>query len=247
MKSFLRLFLPGSLFELRRRFGRFLDSLYNRTKSVEEVFTDIYARGKWGGAVGEWISGAGSVRQHIVDSYIAAICDLASREGFRDHAFVDLGCGDFSVGKQLLPLCSSYVGVDIVRPLIARNQELFGGPSTSFAHLDVIKDVLPDGDVCFVRQVLQHLSNRHISTILSKLKKYRWVIITEHYPEGFYSSNPNIDKVHGADIRFYSGSGVYLDEPPFCIPGDLLSLVLEVPVGSSKGSGILRTYLYKPN
>jgi hypothetical protein len=60
---------------------------------------------------------------------------------------------------------------------------------------------------------------------------------------------PNIDKVHGADIRVYDNSAVYLSEPPFNIPAKELQLILEVPAAVLAGEGQpgwLRTYLYRP-
>jgi SAM-dependent methyltransferase len=163
--------------------------------------------------------------------------------------FVDLGCGDFRVGRQLLPLCSSYIGIDIVKPLVRSNQEKHGSSTIQFEHLDIVNDELPDGDVCFVRQVLQHLSNDQIVQIIQKLKKYKWVFITEHYPSDNNKIKPNLDKAHGGDIRLYNNSAVYLAEPPFSLPNELLRQVLEVPGAGIEGRydrGVIRTFLYMP-
>jgi len=116
-------------------------------------------------------------------------------------------------------------------------------------HLDIVEDELPNGDVCFVRQVLQHLSNRQIIVVLPKLKKYKWVFITEHYQTDNNVIKPNIDKVHGRDVRVYDNSGVYLSKPPFELPAQELKEVLEVPGVGLEGlndPGVIRTFLYKP-
>jgi hypothetical protein len=176
------------------------------------------------------------------------ISEKAVNENFLGLTFVDLGCGDFRVGKQLLPLCSSYIGIDIVKPLIHRNQTTYGKVLTQFMHLDIVEDELPNGDVCFVRQVLQHLSNQQIVAVLQKLKKYKWVFITEHYPTDNDAIKPNMDKVPGGEVRVYDNSGVYLTKPPFELPSQELNEVLEVPgVGLGKGNdpGVIRTFLYK--
>ena len=204
---------------------------------------------RWGGSKGEFWSGSGTDDEQIVSAYISMISEKASSEGFKGSTFVDLGCGDFRVGEQLLPLCASYIGVDIVKPAVCRNQVRFSNAATNFMHLDILEDELPDGDVCFVRQVLQHLSNQQIIAVLEKLKKYRRVFMTEHYPTDNDAIKPNIDKVHGADIRVYNNSGVYFSEPPFKLPRQSLNIVLEVPgVGMGKGcdQGVIRTFLYKP-
>jgi hypothetical protein len=248
MKTILRNLLPSFLVERIRRFRRYVEREANRRRTVEEVFTDIYAKSKWGGKTGEFCSGGGSTDEKIVSPYVSMVAALAVREAFQGLTFVDLGCGDFRVGKQLLPLCSRFIGVDIVKPLIVRNQELYGSKTTQFLHLNIIDDELPQGGVCFLRQVLQHLSNEQISKVLRKLGTYRWVFITEHYPQDNDAIVPNREKPHGGDIRTYENSGVYLTEPPFSLPLHTISMVLEV--FSDGGTGvdreIIRTFLYKP-
>jgi SAM-dependent methyltransferase len=212
-------------------------------QKLEEVFTEIYEKKLWGDSRGEFYSGLGSSDDQIVSAYISMVSEKASSEGFLGLTFVDLGCGDFNVGRQLLPLCSSYIGVDIVKPLIRRNKERFGNKTTQFIHLNIVEDDLPAGDVCFVRQVLQHLPNQPILAILKKLKSYRWVFITEHLPTDNEMIEPNIDKLPNADSRLHQNSGVYLSEPPFNLSKQNLREVLEVP---SVKKGVIRTYLYKP-
>ena len=116
--------------------------------------------------------------------------------------------------------------MDIVEELVAQNQARYGNENVSFRCLDLIADELPDADICLVRQVLQHLSNAQIASVLTKLKKYRYVLITEHYPAPHLAIAPNLDKPHGSDTRTFDNSGVYLDAPPFNLDG--LSLFLEV-------------------
>jgi SAM-dependent methyltransferase len=246
MKSLIRKLLPHSLVE---RYWSYLKEKQIRSKSAEEVFTDIYEKNTWGGTKGEFHSGFGSINDEVVPPYIATITKLAASESFLGLRFVDLGCGDFFVGRQLLPLCASYTGVDVVKPLVARNQETFGNATTRFVHLNIAEDELPPGDVCFVRQVFQHMSNAAISAVLPKLKKYKLVFITEHYPEENEATKPNLDKAHGADVRVSKNSGIYLSRRPFNLPADKLSQVLEVPGNETvKGiaPGVIRTFLYKP-
>jgi len=220
-----------------------------RRRSCEEAFTEVYEQNRWGGRLGEYCSGAGSSEEAIVGPYIEAVSREAAAEGFRGSRFVDLGCGDFQVGTRLLDLCSTYTGADVVKALIERNQRHHGGDRVRFLHLDMVRDDLPDGDVCFVRQVFQHLSNRQIGVVLPKLHKYRWVFITEHYPDDNPAIEPNKDIVHGGSLRIFVNSGVYLDRPPFNLPASKLREVLSLskittPAGSIPG--VIRTFLYKP-
>ena len=244
---------------LRKRLGSFKRSLLEaydeaarRLASPERVFTEIYGQHKWGdpAAKEDFDSGLGSSASGAVETYISALKRLAADKGFAGKTFVDIGCGDFRVSSKLLCLANSYIGVDVVAPLIDRNRRMFAGTNATFEHIDATKQPLPPGDVCLLRQVLQHLSNKQIAVILPKLGQYKWVVITEHVPTDANLAQPNLDKVHGADVRVYQNSGVCLDQPPFNIPSKSLSLVLEVPgtyLGPGTHPGVIRTYLYEPS
>ena len=250
MKFLVRKFIPPFLLWPYRHLRRVINQRQNSRKTTEEVFTDIYERSKWGGTQGQFCSGDGTTKEKVVSPYLSMITQKAEEEGFLGSTFVDLGCGDFRIGRKLLPLCSEYIGVDIVKPLIDKNREMYGDTTTHFMHQNIVEDDLPKGGVCFIRQVLQHLSNKQILAILPKLKQYRWVFITEHYPADDELVAPNMDKPHGPDIRAYDRSGVYLTEPPFSLPKQSVEEVLAVPgAGLQKGmaQGVIRTFLYKWN
>jgi SAM-dependent methyltransferase len=249
MKSLLRRLIPKALLKYYRRLKKLRIQKTLRNKTAEEIFTEIYDKNQWGGSQGEFNSGPGSTEERIVSSYITMISEQAFILGFQGSLFVDLGCGDFNVGKQLLPLCYGYVGVDIVKSLVLLNQEKYGSTTIQFTSLDIAEDELPDGDICFIRQVFQHLSNQQISSVLKKLIKYKYVFITEHYPTDNEAIKPNIDKMHGADVRVIKNSGVYLTESPFELPAESLHMVQEVPgVGLKEeyDQGVIRTFLYTP-
>jgi hypothetical protein len=218
----------------------------NQRMTTEQVFTDIYTKNRWGGKPGTFCSGAGSHENAIVSPYVAAMTAELRRMGAASMTVVDLGCGDYSVGRQLSPNCGRYIGVDIVKPLIAHHQSAYGSPTVSFQHANIVADPLPDGDLCFVRQVLQHLSNDQIAAVLPKLDKFRWCFITEHHPSPSRLRHPNEDKPHGDNIRMSHGSGVFLEEPPFNIARRRYRLVLEVPgipPLDDSDAGVIRTYL----
>jgi SAM-dependent methyltransferase len=146
----------------------------------------------------------------------------------RDHAgqldrpltIVDMGCGDFQVGRALLerlPAGTSYVGCDIVPELVAHNNETYGNECVRFQQLDLVSDPLPDGDICLVRQVLQHLSNADIQSFFQRTD-YRWIYLTEGHP-ALRTGTVNPDKKAGHEVRFDwrtgRGRGVEVNRPPF--------------------------------
>jgi hypothetical protein len=63
----------------------------------------------------------------------------------------------------------------------------------------MVANALPDGDVCLIRQVFQHLSNAEVNEVLRKLNKFKKVYITEGYPVE-ESSRLNPDKPTSYDL-----------------------------------------------
>ena len=124
----------------------------------------------------------------------------------------------------------------MVRPLIQRNEALFGRDGVRFEARDLARDPLPDADLALLRQVLQHLSNEEISLVLRNTEKYPYLLVTEHLPTGT-DVRPNLDHPHGPDTRLYDRSGVFLDLPPFSLRTKVL---LETRI---KPDEILRTVL----
>lgn len=181
--------------------------------SHEKVFTRIYQNNIWGNdGKSKFYSGSGSDFRYS-KSYIQLIREYINE--YHIKTIVDLGCGDFRIGKEVIKnLDINYIGVDVVKSLIDLNNEKFSKPGISFTKLNITRKSLPDGDLCLIRQVLQHLSNKDIQSVLKNTRKYKHLIITEHLPMKLESA-VNLDKYTDGDIRYSKGSGVYLDHPPF--------------------------------
>lgn len=243
----LKAAIPSIIRNKLRRLSLSLIEYRSARLSTEEVFTEIYKRNRWGGRFGELNSGTGSSEEYAAP-YVEMLYKQAALEGFTGRTFVDLGCGDFRVGQRIVDLASRYVAVDIVNSVVQTNRRLYDSDKIEFVHSDIILDDLPQGDVCMIRQVLQHLSNDQIMVILSKVNIYRWVFITEHYPSGG-EARINLDKQQGAGTRVDAGSGVYLTESPFNLRSSDLTELLSIPLRSGPSgcdSGVVKTFLYKP-
>jgi SAM-dependent methyltransferase len=231
----------------RYQLGRFRQSRRDRKRSSREVFSEVYRNNLWGGAKGEMYSGVGS-RYAPAELYANAVVNFIKANDISN--VVDLGCGDFEIGKRIAAFCERCVGVDVVPELIERNTKLYAAENIHFMCLDIADDDLPDGQLCLIRQVLQHLSNKEILTVLAKARKYPELIVTEHYPT--HPESYNRDKIHGSGTRVEDGSGVYLDRPPYEVKN--LKLLLEIaPMVLGEGStpvtksdwGMLRTFRVK--
>lgn len=106
-----------------------------------------------------------------------------------------------------------YSGIDVVPELIEHHKNTVRNPRVRFFCADITNHRLPEGDLCLIRQVFQHLSNDEIAKALDNLANFSWILISEDVPRNPKSFNR--DKPHGPDVRGYCGSGVYLDKPPF--------------------------------
>jgi SAM-dependent methyltransferase len=211
-KAALQLFEERRQLVLSKKFdGAFV------SQNPSEIFSTVYEQSIWGHkADGGFFSGNGSHTPEVVSPYVRAVCEFLASFA-EPPSVVDLGCGDFNVGRQIRPLCGQYVACDVVPALIARNQRLFAEMQVDFRCVDIVGDELPDGRVAFLRQVLQHLRNDQILSVIQKLKKFNYLVLTEHLPmrDRFV---PNREKPTGPGIRLGVRSGVVLTAPPFNLP-----------------------------
>jgi SAM-dependent methyltransferase len=239
---------PMPVRRISRHMKQWMKDRRNNRAPAKEVFTEIYAKHLWGaeGAM-NFYSGPGSgssaaqpysefVKRFIVSHHIDSV--------------VDLGCGDFRVGSLIAPSCTRYTGVDIVDALIADNRRHHGSSRVFFECLDIASDNLPEADLCLVREVLQHLSNTQIKSILARVSIYRYVLITDVQPTETSGYRINRDKIHGDSSRILHRSVLQLDKAPFNVAN--VTQVFETdaqfhssyaPYGSSFK---LRTFLLRP-
>jgi SAM-dependent methyltransferase len=203
-------------------------------------FAQIYRTAGWGRTEGRaFCSGPGS-RPQAFAAYSAYVSDFIKTRGVR--TVVDLGCGDGAVAAALDRHGASYVGVDVVEDVIAENRRTLGAPDMDFRCADIVADDLPTGDLCLIRQVLQHLSDADIHAVLAKLSAYRWVLVTDGQAPIPPERRRNIDKQtdHTTRASLFA-NGLWLELAPF---EQTLSVVLESenPFGDPPGE-ILRTVL----
>lgn len=207
---------------------------------TKDAMAQIYENNLWGGDKNEFYSGLGSHYPEVINPYLAVVSSFL-KDLETPPVICDLGCGDFNIGKELVKFSKKYIAIDIVPKLIMRNENTFTANNLEFRVLDIAKDNLPAGDCAILRQVLQHLSNKEIERVVEKLYGYKYIILTEHLPEGDFE--PNKDIVSGQGIRLKKQSGVKLLAPPlnFKVKEEKQLLSLKSP----KFKGILVTSLYK--
>lgn len=217
-----------------------MNKKYKQPWPTKAAMAQVYDKNLWGKGEDLFYSGEGSHLKYIVKPYVDNVRFFL--KSFKLPVSVcDLGCGDFNIGKHLVDFTSEYIAVDIVDNLINYNKEKFKFKNLSFLSLDIAKDDLPKADCVFIRQVLQHLSNKEVEAVVKQLYRYKYLILTEHLPvEDF---EPNIDIISGQGIRLKKKSGINLLAPPFNL--EVKSEKQLVSVNLNDNKGVLVTTLYQ--
>lgn len=210
---------------------------------ARELFSRIYREGLWGRSADPdrpFYSGSGSDDRTITSAYVDAVSAFV-RSLPRPPSALDLGCGDFHVGRRIRPLCGTYVACDVVPELIEFNRHRYADLDVDFRVLDLSEDPLPPADLVFARQVLQHLSNARIRRFVRGLPgRFTYLVLTEHLPSS-PSFPHNIDQPSSHLPRLRRNSGVVLTSPPFELQAIEARTLCEV----REGPGIIRTTLYR--
>lgn len=194
--------LPGGMNLLRLvRSYRF----YKRVGGIKipkDIFTHIYERNRWGD--GESLSGTGSTIQYT-ENIRREIPQLVNRLGV--HRLLDAPCGDYN-WFRLIPRDSGffYIGGDIVKPLILKNEETFGNANTRFMELDITSDPLPIADLWMCRDALLHFSFEDI---------FRTIDNFLHSDIRHFLASSHTECTQNTDIPTGSFRLLNLELPPF--------------------------------
>lgn len=135
-------------------------------ESAQEEFTKIYREHVWGGP---FKSGPGSDPE-MLRAYSTLLVDVLEQRQVR--SVVDVGCGDWTLGRTLDWSGVDYTGVDIVPDVVETLNVNFHSNGIRFRCLDVVANELPQADLCIVKDVLQHLSNDSVRSLLGRLGTY---------------------------------------------------------------------------
>jgi SAM-dependent methyltransferase len=237
LKKFLKSAIPEYLINRRRK--RKLDSYAGLTNS--EIFTSTYLNYLWGRKEGDFdfYSGDGSHNPKITDEYIIKVSEFLSQFTSKP-VVVDIGCGDFQIGRQLSIYAKQYIACDVVAAVIEANVSRNKMSNVSFRVLDAATQELPEGDIVILRQVLQHLSNSDIQNVLERIQgKFQYLIFTDHQPlEKEWT--PNLDKQTGPNIRTEFDSGLDLTQAPFSLRSLDSKLISNIKVDD----GYIRTFIF---
>jgi SAM-dependent methyltransferase len=190
-------YVASFLAEDRRRFWRVPRKLIPDPEDLKATFETIYRSNLWGRG-----SGLGSdLRSTIL--YVAYVQHLIGRCNVR--TIVDLGCGDWQFSKYLDLKGCAYLGVDIVASVIAANIAAYARDNIRFENADITSFEVPECDLLLCKDVMQHLTNGNVRSILDRRHAAQIALFTNDY--------------HPANEDSPSGSTRPLDitAPPFSV------------------------------
>jgi hypothetical protein len=155
--------------------------------SHSEVFNSIYENRVWGDSIAhDYIgsSGWGSDISFNINTYIPFVKGFIGTHNIR--SVVDLGCGDFRCGKYIYDnIDVTYHGFDAYDRMINSHKVNHTSPSPkyNFHTLDFLndKEKIPAGDLCILKDVLQHWCLKDINMFLDYLvatKRFKYILIT---------------------------------------------------------------------
>ena len=140
---------------------------------MEDYFTYVYENSIWGNNNNteyNGSSGGGSDIEVNKDSYVPFLKKFITDNIVKN--VVDLGCGDFKCGKLIYDdLNILYTGYDAYKKVIEYNAKVYPLPKYSFIHLDFFnkKETIKGGDLCILKDVIQHWKIDEIYTFLDYL------------------------------------------------------------------------------
>lgn len=178
---------------------------------IEGRFTKNYEINFWGDE--ESRSGSGSTMEYTANVRRMLPEVIAA---FPISSMFDAPCGDFNWMRTLQPqLPIKYVGGDIVRPMIEKNQATYGSEKARFIHADITKDPFPAVDLWFCRDCLFHLSYADTRRALENFARSNvpYILTTTHVGDGSFA-NRDIDTGDFRPIDLFAA--------PYFMPCDVL-------------------------
>lgn len=142
-----------------------LQSLLTRRSVQEIVFTRIYRGGGW--KAEETASGVGSSLVNTANIRNRLETFLKK---YSIQTLLDIPCGDFHWMQHVDVGRTKYIGGEIVRGLVDRNNRLYRSENRSFLHFDILTSRLPEVDAILCRDCLSHLPLQDIVRALENIR-----------------------------------------------------------------------------
>lgn len=189
----------------------------NSKNSSEEVFTNIYEKGIWGG---KWFSGGGSKVEGSAP-YMKLLQEFLKK--YEIKTVVDIGCGDWLFSRHMDWTGIQYTGYDVVDHIIEVNQKQFASNNIVFKKADCLSDYIQGGDLLLCKEVLQHLTNDDVHYFIKNIiPKFHYCLIVNQI-DRITKSSDNPDQARGGTRP------IDLTKAPFSVKGKVVLIYESEP------------------
>jgi SAM-dependent methyltransferase len=146
----------------------------------DQKFSYIYKSKYWKGIGDGSLSGAGS-NENTTHNIKLELQNFFNQKKIK--SILDIPCGDWKWMSNMDFECINYIGCDVVKEMIDKNNQLYAKDNVKFLLKSLIDDDLPKADIIIVRDLLVHLDNSDILKCLENIKRsdFKYIAIT-NYP-----------------------------------------------------------------
>jgi 2-polyprenyl-3-methyl-5-hydroxy-6-metoxy-1,4-benzoquinol methylase len=191
-------------------------------RDLENKFQNIYNNNIWDMGQNESKSGLGSTNEYTINIRNKLVSFIKEKSITN---LLDTSCGDWHWMKSIKDDLPKYIGLDIVKEIVEKNNELYSNDNIKFINSDFLTFIKQQGDksidLIFCRHTLEHLPTEYNLDFLKECRrvcKYLFVTgynnlsrLNTELPEYMYRPinlklSPYSDTLnHFYDSEFYDG------------------------------------------
>jgi glycosyltransferase involved in cell wall biosynthesis len=193
------------------------------TRVASLDFDNIYQNNGFAGTESRSGEGSSLFQTRIIREEIPK---LLQELGIKN--LLDVPCGDWNWMRHVDITNINYIGGDIVKAIIDKNNQLYGKENCKFEYVNIITGSLPKSDIILCRDCLVHLNFQDGLAAIEQFKKSgaKWLLTTT-----FTDRDINTDLYEGHIWR-----PLNLEKPPYNLP----EAQMYINEGCTEGSSLFR-------
>ena len=162
-------------------------------QNLQNIFDNIYKNDIWNMGQNESKSGLGSSNEYTINIRNKLIDFIKDKS---INKLLDTSCGDWNWMKYIKNNLPNYIGLDIVKDIVDKNNELYSNNNIKFIHTDFLSyiKILEDKsiDLILCRHTLEHLPTEYSIEVVREIRRVsKRALITSNTHQGNSSIQPN--------------------------------------------------------
>ena len=141
-------------------------------QNLQNIFDNIYKNDIWNMGQNESKSGLGSSNEYTINIRNKLIDFIKDKS---INKLLDTSCGDWNWMKYIKNNLPNYIGLDIVKDIVDKNNELYSNNNIKFIHTDFLSYIktLEDKsiDLILCRHTLEHLPTEYNIEFFKECKR----------------------------------------------------------------------------